>query len=48
MSYIRRITVMLAGLAGAALAFSQAAPHALAMPPPPTWADSSICYPCTW
>jgi len=34
MSYIRRITVMLAGLAGAALAFSQAAPHALAAPPP--------------
>jgi len=30
MSYIRRITVTLAGLAGAALAFSQAAPCALA------------------
>jgi hypothetical protein len=35
MSYIRRITVMLAGLAGAALAFRQAAPCALAVPPPP-------------
>jgi hypothetical protein len=35
MSCIRRITVMLAGLAGAALAFSQAAPCALAVPPPP-------------
>ncbi len=34
MSYIRRVTVMLAGLAGAALAFSQDAPHALAVPPP--------------
>jgi hypothetical protein len=34
MSCIGCITVMLAGLAGAALAFSQAAPCALAVPPP--------------
>ena len=35
MSYIRRITVMLAGLAGGALALAAAASPALAVPPPP-------------
>jgi len=42
MSYIRRITVMLAGLAGAALAFSQAAPCALAVPPPPNLGGTNV------
>ena len=39
MSYIRRITVMLAGLAGAALAFSQAAPLLSPCHHHPTWAE---------
>ncbi|HJY95555.1 MAG TPA: hypothetical protein VJ371_11405 [Streptosporangiaceae bacterium] len=45
MSYIRRITVMLAGLAGAALAFSQAAPCALAVPPPPNLGGTKVARP---
>ena len=35
MSYIRRIMVMLTGLAGGALALGAAASPALAVPPPP-------------
>jgi hypothetical protein len=42
MSYIRRITVMLAGLAAAALAFSQATPRALAVPPAPNLGGTKV------
>jgi hypothetical protein len=45
MSYIRRITVMLTGLAGGALALSAAASPALAVPPPPKPGGTTVVPP---
>jgi len=45
MSYIRRITVMLAGLAGGALALGAAASPALAVPPPPKPGGTTVVPP---
>ena len=45
MNHIRRIAVMLAGLAGAALAFSAAAPDALAALPPPDPGGTTLMSP---
>jgi hypothetical protein len=45
MSCIRRITVMLAGLAGGALALGAAASPALAVPPPPKPGGTTVVPP---
>jgi hypothetical protein len=45
MSYIRRITVMLTGLTGGALALGAAASPALAVPPPPKPGGTTVVPP---